>query len=208
MAIGYTAPEDVINAALREAGYPRPIAEIYEGTRASRVAVEVYGTARDFLLQQQDWDFALKQAALAALSGGTGILGFTQIYTYPADALRIRSVCGAIPSPNNDPQPVRWITGSDANGSKAIYTSQASALVIYIAQITDPAKWNAGFTRAFIGILSRIFAFALKDDINLARTRSQLADQGVTEGSDVSDGMSPVVPEQMMRAAAAAAARQ
>ena len=207
MAIGFQAPEDVINGALRECGYPRTISEIYEGSRASRVAVEVYGPARDFLLQQQDWDFALREAALTPTVGGKLILGFTHEYNYPADALRIRYVHGAIPSPNNDPQPVRALTGNDASlatPAKVIFTNQAAAVAVYIAQITDPATWNPAFSYAFVNMLAKIFAFALRDDINLSRERSGLSDQTNAEAGNVGDAQAPIPPELMMRAAAAA----
>lgn len=204
MPIGYSAPEDIINAALRECGYPTPIAEIYEGSRAANVAVEVYGTARDFLLQQHDWDFATGETLLTPTVGGALILGFAYEYNYPPDALRIRAVHVGIPVVN-DPQPVRWLPGNDfVLGTRVIYATVAGALAVYVKQITDPAKWNAGFTRAFVGLLSRIFASALRDEINLVRTRSQLSDQTTAEASSVGDGMPPIPPELLARAAAAA----
>ncbi len=207
MAVGFSAIEDIINAGLRSAGYPRPIAEIFEGSRASRVAIEVYATARDGLLQSQDWDFAFREAPLTPTAGGTKILGFTQEYNFPADALRICYVHGVIPTPNNDPQPVRFKTGNDgtlAPPAKVIFTNQAAATAGYIAQIIDPTTWNAAFTQAFINVLAKIFAFALRDDINLARTRSGLAEQAVSEGASTGDGMAPMLPELMRRGAAAA----
>ena len=205
MAIGYQAVEDLCNAALREAGYPRPIAEIFEGSRASRVAVEVYGPCRDGLLYEQDWDFALKEATLGALASGTAILGFVNVYAWPADALRIKQVHGAIATPNNDPQPVRFITGNDATGVKGIWTNVgAGATAVYIGQVTNLAQWSPGFTRALQNRLARIFSFALKDDINNAMARSRLADEALTQTTVVSDTMPPMLPELMQRAAAAA----
>ena len=199
MPIGYAAPEDVINAALREVGYPRSISEIYEGSRASRVAIEVYGPTRDALLQEQDWDFAYREEALVASAGSALIAGFGYAYTYPADCLRIRYVrLPTISAPNNDPRPVRWITYSDntlSPPSKVIGCSLATATVTYIGQITDPSQWNPAFSRALVNRLARIFAFALRDEINLSRTRSQLADQVTAEAADVSDAMGPAVPE-------------
>lgn len=211
MAVGYASPEDIVNAALRASGYTRSVGEIYEGSRASRVAVEVYGPARDGLLQSQDWDFALREAPLIPVVGGTKILGFTMEYAYPADALRICSVHAAIPSPNFDPQPVRFKTGNDGSlgtAAKVIFTSTTPALAVYIAQITDPLTWNAAFTQAFVDVLARIFAFALKDDINLARTRAGIADQTTLEAANISDAMGPMIPELMARGAAAASRQQ
>ena len=211
MAVGYGAPEDVINAALRSAGYPRSIAEIYEGSRASKVAVEVYGPARDWLLQSQDWDFALRDAGLTATVGGTLRLGFGFEYNYPADALRIRQVHGVVPSPNNDPQPIRWITANDNSlnpPAKVIYTNQAAALASYIGQITDPGTWNPGFTQAFVALLARVFAFALVGDIQVSKARAELANETMIEGAGVGDGAPAIVPEAALMQRAARAAQQ
>jgi len=207
MAVGYASPEDCINAALRACGYPRAIAEIYEGSRASRVAVEVYGPARDGLLQSQDWDFSFREVALTPTAGGAKILGFSQEYNYPADALRIAYVHGTIPNPNNDPQPVRFKTYNDSTlgtPAKVIATNQAAAVCGYYAQITDPLTWNAAFTQAFVALLAKLFSFALRDDINLARTRAGMAEQMIGEAADVGDMTGPMMPELMARAAAAA----
>lgn len=207
MAVGYGAPEDVINAALRSAGYPRPIAEIYEGSRASRVAVEVYGPARDALLQSQDWDFAFRDAQLVATVGGSLRGGFLYEYNYPSDALRIRQVHGGSVA-TNDPQPVRFLVANDFTlnpPAKVIYTNQATAQAAYVGQITDPTTWNPGFTQAFVALLAKIFSFALQDSADLARTRSLLSEQAIMEGASVGDAGSAIIPEQalMMRAAQA-----
>ena len=194
MAVGYSAPEDVINAALREVGYPRPVAEIYEGSRASRVAIEVYGPARDALLLSQDWDFAYREAPLT-LSTGAPVAGFGYSYIYPADCLRIRYIrLPAVPIPNNDPRPVRWLTYNDQNlepPGKLIACGIAAATICYIAQITDPSTWNPVFSRAMVRTLAEIFAFALRDEINLSRTRALMADQATAEAASVGDAMSP-----------------
>jgi hypothetical protein len=211
MAVGYQAPEDIVNAALRAIGYSRPVGEIYEGSRASRVAVEVYGPARDGLLQSHDWDFALREATLVAVMGGTKILGFTQEYAYPATALRICAVHAAIPAPNFDPRPARFKTGNDSSLStpaKVIFANITPAFAVYIAQITDPLTWNAAFTQAFVNVLACIFAFALRDDINLARTRTAIAEQTTLEAVNIGDAMGPMIPELMARGAAAANRQQ
>lgn len=206
MSIGYAAPEDVINAALREAGYQRAIAEIYEGSRASRVAVEVYGPMRDALLQSQEWDFAFQAATLTATVGGALILGFTNEYDWPATALRIRQVFQNPTGQNNDPQPVRWVQGTDAVlGTKVIWTNiSTNPRCAYIAQITDPAKWNPAFTQLFVANLASVFAFALKDDIQAGAARSRIADQMTMQSAGIGEGLSPVLPDLMARAARAA----
>ncbi len=61
MAIGV---EDLVNQALREIGYPKPIQDIYEGSRASKAALDIYFQSRDELLDAHDWPFARRNRAL------------------------------------------------------------------------------------------------------------------------------------------------
>lgn len=207
MPIGYQAPEDVINAALRGVGYQKAISEIHEGSRASRVALEVYGPLRDALLQSRDWDFAFQSDGLSDTIGGALVLGFTNEYDWPATALRIRQVYQSPPTPNNDPRPVRWLQGTDkALGTKVIWTNIATnANCAYIAQITDPAKWNPAFAQIFVANLTRVFAFALKEDAQAGMAHARIAEQMMMDGAGIGEGLPPVLPDLMVRAARAAA---
>jgi hypothetical protein len=203
------ATEDIWNAALRDIGYPRPIGEAYEGSRASRVAIEVYAPLRDALLFSQDWDFAQRETELTPTVGGTLILGFSNEYNFPADGVRVKSVYAPVTMPDFDPQPLRWLAANDRSllpPARVIYATVASASASYIGRITDPGTWNAGFMEAMIAALAKVFQFALGSDPNVAKLRSDLSDQEMLRAASVGDLLPATLPEMMIRGAAAARA--
>lgn len=106
------AVEDLCNMVLVEIGYRPLISDIFEGSRASRVALEVYGQTRDELLDAHDWPFARRTRPLTLLKGPPPPGGYNAIqvwttfypkpgwlyeYLYPADCLEFMCV---IPPPH------------------------------------------------------------------------------------------------------------
>lgn len=189
------AVEDILNQALREVGYARPIAEIYEGSRASRVAIEIYGQTRDELMRATDWSFSRKVLSLTLLKGpppdgGYSIAlpwstiypypGFLYEYAYPSDCLDLRAIIGP-PGvmPDSDPVPQLWRVDNDpvpivtpgnpptVSGppQKVILANQTSALAVYRASITDPTTWSTDFVQAIVGSLAQKFAAAFGIDL-------------------------------------------
>lgn len=194
MATGYSSPEDICNAALREAGYPRSIADLYEGSRAARVALEIYGQTRDKLLQAGNWSFAQRETTLTAITDADPLLGFTNAYLFPADGLRIKQMHASIPTPNYNPQPVFWTVANDTSTDpprKVVYTKGDCPKAVYIGQVTAPTAWNPGFTKALVDALAETFAFALKDDPQFAQTRAAIAGQTRVEAVGIDDGAPP-----------------
>ena len=107
-----STPEDVCNIALAQIGHAERIGSLYEGSRASEVALTIYGQTRDDLLRKQDWGFAEVTASLTLLkTAPPGGYGPWQVwapatnppppwlyeYAYPSDCLMIRSLRAAPP---------------------------------------------------------------------------------------------------------------
>jgi hypothetical protein len=185
-----TAVEDLCNEALRRINYPTPIGYIMEGSRASRVAVQLYGQTRDDLLRGSDWDFARQAVGLALLktapvSGYSATPWTTAFppppwiyeYAYPAGCLMIRSVRPVpVVIPEFDPQPNIFVLGNDASLSppaRVILTNLGGAQAVYTGQVTDPNQWNSSFQEALVEALARRFGEALNPDPNLAKERGE-----------------------------------
>lgn len=171
-------PEDVINAALRDVGYGRPIADLYEGSPASRIALDVYGQTRDSLLREKDWRFARRTAALTVLKSADDlpegswdesrpIPPWRFAYAYPTDAIIIRSI-----RPNPDqfeggepygPAPIRFdvvndfATATATVSQRMIMTDQENALANYTARLADLSQWEPLAITALIKALADIF---------------------------------------------------
>src|SRR5258708_946168 len=96
---------DILNQALRKISYPTPIGQIYEGSRAARIAVEIYAQTRDDLLRTGNFPFARRAVVLdlqkTAPPGGYVLTPWSSIYppapwvyqyAYPTLCLDLRSV--------------------------------------------------------------------------------------------------------------------
>jgi hypothetical protein len=180
------AVEDILNMALRRIGNEIPIGYIYEGSRASRAGLEIYGQTRDALLRSFTWGFARRDAALMLLKtapvGGYGATPWTSAsppppwifeYAYPTDCLVIRSVRESpLFIPSFDPKPNLFNVANDDSiqpAVKVILTNVENALVVYTGQVTDMTTWEPLFVESLVDALGRRFAQALSTDPNLLK---------------------------------------
>lgn len=184
--------EDICNAALRKIGYAVPIGYIYEGSAASRVAVEIYGQTRDALLTAFDWDFARQAVKLTLLKtapvGGYQTATWTSAYppppwvyeyAYPAACLLVRALRPTpIFMPEFDPVPSVFVLGNDA-GAEVILTNLANAQAVYTAQVVTPTVWSASFTEGLIDALAVKFQKALAPEPNAVKDAEQTEAQSV-----------------------------
>lgn len=188
--------EDIMNQALRAGGVPRRIEDVFEGSDAARVALELYSQARDELLDLKDWSFNRETSALTLLkgpppAGGYNFAqpwsnlypapGFLYEYAYPVNAVDLRAV---IPQPglmpDLDPLPALWRVDNDqmpnivdgvATGpeAKVIYCNVTNALAVYRSRVVNPLIFDPGFTAALVALLGKRFAVAFGADVNVQR---------------------------------------
>lgn len=149
----------IANRALQKLGASR-IDSFDQDKPNARSASACYSILRDKLLRSHPWNFAKKRASVAALTDGT-TWGSLNRYQLPNDFLRLlRSVndgIGGTESPKN------WVIESDA-----IVTTDAAPLeFIYIARITDPAKFDA----LFIELLATTMAHEMCEEVTASNTK-------------------------------------
>lgn len=187
--------EMLCNMALDRLGYPRHIGDIFEGSPAARVMLEVYSQMRDEVMAMGDWPFARRVVALTAVAGQTPPSPWLFEYTYPTDCLRVIQVK---PGPltggarSQDPQPVLWDIFNDqrpATPVQAILTDQTTAILSYMARVTDPATWNPQFIAVFVAALAKAASQMLSRDLQLTELREQAFEREYAAGVAV-DGQS------------------
>ena len=168
-AIVLADPASIVNYSLAKIGYRLRIGSLYDGTIASKKALDVYSQTRDVMLRLGDWNFAMKTAAAIA-SGGSVPAPWTNSWTYPADCLRVRNVydTGSVADTNN-PLPTLWQEADDPTKGKVIYTRAANATIVYNAQITDPSQWESLFLDAFALALGRNLRSLVDGDANMTK---------------------------------------
>lgn len=195
-----TTVENIINAALRRIGYPTPIGFVMEGSKASRIALDVYSQTRDDLLRAQDWPFARRDVTLAA-NGQTAPAPWPFEYGYPTDCLKVRYVQPLNPGtmPVYDPRPTLFTDYNDTrtgSQTKVILANISPATLVYTAQVTDPNAWDASFVEALIEEISRRFVPSLSGSPDLLKIQEQQAAMATAEaiGDQVNFPPSPSAP--------------
>ena len=194
--------EELINQSLRAAGLPLRVNDLYDGSDASKVGLELYNQARDELIDLRDWSFTSRTEALTLLKGPPPPGGYTPLapwstlypipgflyeYAYPGDMLDLRGVIPPPgPMPDTDPVPAAWkvandatpnVSGGVASGppARVIYCNVANALAVYRAKVTNPQLFDTGFTASLVASLGKKFAVAFGSDVNVVNQRDSQA---------------------------------
>ncbi len=188
--------EALVNQALIEIGYPERIGNIYEGSRASVAALEVYQQTRQELFDAGEWPLARRgNIALTLLKGPPPAGGYNPAqpwttlypppgwlyeYQYPDDMLELKAI---IPQPaamfDLDPAPAVWRVDNDNSlvdnegnatvDKKVILTNTKSAIAVYIADITNIALWEPGFVSVVVKRLAEKLTRVLLRDETVER---------------------------------------
>lgn len=127
---------EVCNLAMQKLGQGR-IASLTENSVAAEECNACYAHIRKTELRRANWNFARTRVALSA--SATAPIGedFARAFPLPADNLRIL--------PPNDRE-VDWQVENHL-GQNAILTNWDAPLYLtYIADITDPTRWDDLFT--------------------------------------------------------------
>ena len=131
-----TSVVSICNQALTHLGEER-ISDLSEDTPQAQVCQANYDEARDGLLAEHPWNFAIRRANVAALTD-VPAWGGGAYYQLPTDSLRVLEVVGAGVSPDG-PQ---WRVESD----RRIWSDAGAPLsVLYVARVDDPAAMPAYF---------------------------------------------------------------
>ena len=200
-----TSVVDILNFALSEVGYPTPIGSIYEGSRASRLALTFYTQVRDDLFSSKVWEFLRRVVSLGtpvktAPVGGYVVpawnptvnppLPWQYEYAWPVDCMEIRSVRPVpLVLPEYDVGPNIFVAGVDSvSGLKVVLTNLANAQAIITSRVTDPDEWqDNNFIQALINKCAVAFSKGFRSDLNNILEAEQTAQRSV-ENADVRRG--------------------
>jgi hypothetical protein len=170
--------EGICNQALDLIGYPRHIGNIYEGTKAARVALGAWGRTRDLLLKTTNPDWARKDGTLVLSKSAPNIVNGTASYNgawtnalppipwlyeylWPDDCvepLRVKSTPATVPIWRPRPTQVRQMIDTSTH---TILTNEPNAILVYIFKVTDPDLWHEDFQTLMVEALAKIFSTEL-----------------------------------------------
>jgi hypothetical protein len=147
--------ETICNQALDVIGYLRHIGNIYEGSKAARVALDLYGQTRDEVLASQSWYFARSELALASI-GQVPSLPWAFEFTYPANMIKLWFVKPVVIP--DDPVPIRWLESFDTRTTgtqRSILTTFSPAVGVFTQKVTNPASFPPEFVFTLVVALSK-----------------------------------------------------
>jgi hypothetical protein len=184
------SPADIVNAALAQIGYKDRVANLFEGSKHAKNALDIYGQTRDEMLRMGDWPFAQRDIAgtliKSAPVGGYvpptvwsntyPPLPWLYEYAYGSDFIKVRAVKPApILVPNFSPQPYLFSVANDGN-QRVVLSNVPNAVITYVGRITNPTDMPPDFVEAFIAALGRRLAPVLStmDAVKLEAQAEQI----------------------------------
>ena len=146
-----------------------------ENSEQARKMNAIFETTRDALLSEHNWNFARKERLLSLLSDEPLLDDYAYAYQIPSDCLRVLRL-------------QTYFTFA-IYGNK-VYTNSNDPRIEYIAQITDPTKFSAGFVKAFAARLAADLAYPITQNATLAKNAEEIAMRDLKEAkwSDGQEG--------------------
>lgn len=166
---------DLVNRALSRLGTRATIADLSESSTEARTARIWYAATRDAMLRAHDWNFARRRVALAQLGSppsglptdSTGV--WRHRYALPHDCLRLLRLSGTISALS----PAFEIAGDVVGG--AVLCDEPAAEAVYTARVTDPGRFDAGFSAALVEQLAAHMAYPITQKTEVAVRLAQMA---------------------------------
>lgn len=172
-----TSETEIANLALSMCGQP-PITDINTDTKKAGDLCRLHYTrCRDSLLRDHPWNFAIRRAALAQVSGETPAFEFSYYYELPSDCIRVLRTNFETPgalttdavygyvgihywSDYSAPIPYR-IEG------RRLACSESTCKIEYVARVTDVAQFDEAFTQTLVAKLAMSICYQLTQDKGL-----------------------------------------
>jgi hypothetical protein len=154
---------DICNYALANLSV-QPIATMTDKTsKAARNCNLLFEITRDTVLRDFPWGFANQEIVLALSSGDTAS-GWSYVYQYPANCLKVRKVfMDGLPDPElSDPFDEQMI-----GGSLKIVTNTSKARAKFTAKIKDTTFYDVQFIEAFSYKLAAAVAIPMTNNVGL-----------------------------------------
>lgn len=211
---------DIYNLALYKIAQSISVASINDEAKSADVLNRLWDHARDLVLSDRTWPWAIRAAALAQ-STEDAQPGWAYRYEYPNDCITAKAVTDLnglrqVRTLSNycDPDFIRGIWGSGAFDFETSYGEQAttintdvkSAYLVYIVRVEDTGRYSAQFAEALACRLAVDAAPPLVGDIGLnSKTRLMqdyayaLTNAGAHSMNEGREDQEPVTPSMAAR---------
>lgn len=159
---------DIWNLALNLVGGDFVVDPNEKSTEADLCRLH-YPIALKFVLESQDWNFAVKRQEVAQSANVVPAFNYSGAFKIPADCLRVREVWDNKTGDTNSRYSnnnLQW----ELEGEYIVANTSGQVFVKYISNITDTSK----FTGSFITALTTYLAYRLA--VPIAQNRQLKAD--------------------------------
>ena len=146
---------DLCNTALQRVG-ATSIMSLLDNSPEARACNLAYDTNRRDEIRKHRWNFAIKRAVLAPDSTAP-LFDYTYAFTLPTDCLRVLR-----PSTVD----LDW----QVEGRKILTNDSDTLRLKYLADITDPAQWDA----SFYSVCSLALAVDISERLTQSNTKKQM----------------------------------
>lgn len=184
--------EGICNEALDLVGYKRHIGSVWEGTVAATIALNVWGSTRDSLLEAMSPEWAIKDSVLTLLKSAPADqyqsiawtsayppLPWLYEYEYPTDCLRpLQIKARQLSLPVWRPRPVVFRLANDAaTGARVLVANEPAAILTYTSVVKDPNIWTDTFITAMVQALAQAFKSLVPSGATMRRQEPENANQ-------------------------------
>ena len=162
---------EIVNRALYKLG-ALPIASLLDNNKQARVMGGLWDTVRKAELRRHLWSFALRRAALPALSTAPA-WGYARAFQLPADFLRLVQAGEVMAAPSA----ADYRNGDDSayaiEGLTLLADFAAPLRIRYVADVSDPGMFDALFVEA----LAAKLAYEACESITQANEKKNVASE-------------------------------
>jgi hypothetical protein len=168
-----TSVTDICNIALSRIGHGQITDFDSDTTKAGDICRLQYPICRDTLLRMHPWNFAIKRVSLA-LSATTPVFEYTYAFAMPTDCLKIVRTSWEANGWSNKDDATRefWAQPSIPYRIEGgfLLCNDDTAIIEYVAKITDPAQYDAMFVDVLAQRLAAEIAMNLTDNQSFTKT--------------------------------------
>ena len=164
----------ICSNALRKLG-DDPITSLTDDTERARLCNAFYEPTRDAVLRAHPWNFAIERQALSKLVS-TPIFDYAYEFTLPTSPYCLRVL------------KMEYEDYIFKIEGRKLLSDQGDAKILYIAQITDPAKFDPMFTELLTARLTAELAYAITGSNTLTKQMWEIYDSKISEARSI-DGL-------------------
>ncbi len=176
---------EICNLALILIG-AKPILSLDEQSKPARIFREIWDIARDEVLRDHPWNFAIKRARLSRLADNP-TFEYSCAYQLPSDCLRVLQM-GEVEDG------LIW----EVEG-RTVVTNEATCQIRYISEVVDTGVFDAKFAAAFAAKLASYAAYPITASSSLTERMTNLY-VSVLSGATGADGQEQSAKEVIANA--------